>query len=85
MIQLPSWKETVLKHCHAHFIRFRKPTPQRIRELVTATIPQIGDVTASAEGMQLYDTARKTFDNMRNDFMRETRKLAMAIRQQVSK
>jgi len=74
--QLPIWKDVVLKRAHANFIRFRKPEPERIRELVLKAVQQIGDTTSSIEGVQLYDTARKSFDNMRNEFMAETRKLA---------
>lgn len=81
--QLPVWKEAVLKQAHAHFLRFRKPATERIRELVAKIIPHIKDITYSIEGVQLYDTARKAFDNMRNDLMKGTRALATAFDQQV--
>jgi hypothetical protein len=82
-LHLSVWKEAVLKQAHAHFIRFRKPPTERIRELVTKTVPQIKDITYAIEGVQLYDTARKAFDNMRNDLMKGTRALATMYEQQI--
>lgn len=83
ILQLAVWKEAVLKQAHAHFLRFRKPPTERIRELVIETVPHVKDIKYAVEGVQLYDTARKSFDNMRNDFMRGTRLLATMYEQQI--
>ena len=81
---LPTWKDLVLRHAHANFIRFRKPTTERVREIVVKAIPQVRDTTRTAEGIQLYDTARKAFDNMRNTLMVESRKISKAVVQQLA-
>lgn len=73
----------MLKQAHAHFLRFRKPATERIRELVIKTVPNVKDITYTIEGVQLYDTARKAFDNMRHDFMKGTRALTTTFEQQI--
>ena len=64
-----------------NFLRHRKPSPERVRSLMKKTISAIN--ITSADSIILYDTAKKSFENMRNDFMKETRKVAEAFRNQI--
>ena len=79
--KLPGWKNDLLKVYHANFLRYRKPSPERVRSLVKKTFFTVN--MTSADSLILYDTAKKAFENMRHDFMKETRKIAEAIEHQL--
>ena len=70
---------------HANFLRARKPTTQQIRELVINIVPEVGSTTSSLEGIQLYDSARRSYDNMRYQLMAKVRSLAKAIESQMKR
>ena len=82
-IQIHEWKDIILKECHRNFLRFRKPSTDRIREMILTTIPAIKD-TNTHPGIAVYDTAKKAFQNMRMDFMRATKDLAVEHKEYAS-
>ena len=61
---------------HANFLRARKPTTQQIRELIVKVVP---------ERIQLFDSARRSYDNMRYQLMSKVKNLAKAIESQMKR
>ena len=82
--QFASYKDRLLRQCQARFIRYRKPAPERIRQLVKELVPELKDLTSRA-GFNLYETAKKAFENMRDDLIRETKKIAVAVHSQITR
>lgn len=77
-----AYKQRLIKVIQANFVRFRSPGPKRVTELVMRTIPEITNWDTRS-GYLLRNSALKAFDNMRADFMRETREIAENVDKQI--
>src|SRR6202044_453676 len=76
------FKDRVLRTCQANFIRIRKPSTKRVLALVQTIVPEINDWSGKT-AIFLKETAKKAFENSRNDFMTATRKIAAAVKSQL--